>query len=68
MLESERSTMTTDYEIIMAMSTHGGGFVKALAAAALIADARNLGRIKTAFPDYWRDYEIFAEHLKGKAT
>ena len=58
--------MITDREVIAAMQTHGGGFVKALAAAALIADARNLGRIKAAFPDYWRDYTLFAEHMQQK--
>ena len=61
--------MITDAEVIAAMASHGGGFVRALAAAARVADGRNLGIIKAAFPEYWRDYTALAEYLiKSKVT
>ena len=59
--------MITDSEVLDAMKSHGGGFVKSLAAAANLADPENLGRIRAAFPDYWRDYTVMAEHIKSKA-
>tara|TARA_R110000823_G_C15769941_1_gene483916 strand:- start:551 stop:748 length:198 start_codon:yes stop_codon:yes gene_type:complete len=50
----------TDQQIIEAMQHSGGGFVSALGVAASKADSRNLERIKTAFPEYWRAYEMSA--------
>ena len=58
--------MITDREVIAAMQTHGGGFVKALAAAAVLADSVNLARIREAFPEYWLNYTRFAEHMQQK--
>jgi hypothetical protein len=46
----------SDYEILTAMTTYGGGFVNALAHAARKADLDNLRRIKAAFPEYWQQY------------
>jgi hypothetical protein len=50
----------TDQQIIDTMRTHGVGFVSALGLACNFADSRNLERIKTAFPEYWRAYEMSA--------
>lgn len=49
-----------DHEIIDAMRTYGGSFVRALAEAAACADCGNLQRLKEAFPDYWEKYEDIA--------
>ena len=67
-VESERRSMITDGEVIQAMQTHGGGFVKRLAELAKVADSVNLARIKAAFPVYWSNYGLFAEKMKGKET
>lgn len=45
-----------DLEIIKAMVQYGGSFVKHLGEAARFADADNLQRLKTAFPEYWAKY------------
>ena len=50
-----------DKQTIKAMIKYGGSFVRHLAAAALCADADNLGRIKAAFPELWARYEEFAK-------
>ncbi len=44
-------------DILTEMERTGGGFVKALAAAAYKADPENYRRLKVAFPEYWRTYE-----------
>lgn len=49
-----------DVQVLHAMKRHGGGFVKALAEAGFQADSVNLQKIKTAWPDYWAEYEAFA--------
>ena len=46
--------------VIIAMQQYGGGFVQALALAALRADDANLARIKAGWPEYWRKYTIMA--------
>lgn len=49
----------TDRDIwtIDAMERGGGSFVRALGGAARRADSDNLHIIKTAFKEYWADYE-----------
>lgn len=49
-----------DHQTIEAMKRYGGGFVKALADAALLADDINLERLKAAFPEYWKKYSDMA--------
>lgn len=46
----------TDYEIATAMQTYGGSFIKALAAAFMVADPVNQAKLKGAFHEYWREY------------
>ncbi len=46
----------TDDDVVDEMERTGGGFVRALAAAARKADRENLRRIKAAFPEYWVTY------------
>lgn len=50
-----------DAACIAQMASYGGGFVKALARACMAADADNLSRIKTAFPEVWEFYTAAAE-------
>lgn len=50
-----------DLKVIDAMQKYGGSFVKALASAACQADAFNLQKLKTAFPEYWQQYTEMAE-------
>jgi len=45
-----------EYRVLDAMESRGGGFVKSLAFAARKADAHNYGRLRAAFPEYWREY------------
>jgi len=44
-----------------AMQRRGGGFVKALGAALMVADPDNRERIHKAFPEYWQKYRTIAE-------
>jgi len=46
----------TDYHVIQAMTTYGGGFIRSLGHTASMADPGNLKRIRDAFPDYWAHY------------
>jgi len=55
-----------DYWTIEAMTKYGGSFVKALAEAARRADPQNLARIKTAWPEYWAEYEKTGRELEAK--
>jgi len=50
----------TDHEIIDAMLTLGGNFVRHLALAFQAADTINQQRIKDAFADEWRQYHELA--------
>jgi len=49
-----------DYKVISAMRTYGGSFVNALATCAAHADASNLAKIKTTWPNYWQEYTRMA--------
>lgn len=42
------------------MVEFGGGFVSKLGAAALVADAGNMKKLRDAFPDYWANYARMA--------
>ena len=55
-----------DYWTIEAMEKYGGSFVKALAETARCADPQNLVRIKTAWPEYWTEYEKTGRELEAK--
>ena len=60
---------TADDKVIEAMKKYGGGFVAALAEAAIMADGDNLDRIKKTWPEYWQKYGSFAaEDQKAKGT
>lgn len=50
-----------------AMEKYGGSFVKALANAARAADATNLLKIKTAFPEEWGKYEEMGQKLEQES-
>jgi hypothetical protein len=54
-----------DVDVIDAMRTYGGGFVKALAEAASRADEPNLALIKSTWPDYWIQYAELAEKRRA---
>ena len=54
----------TDQQIITAMKRYGGSFVEALAQAAAEADADNLTRIKTTWPEYWWHYSAMARAIE----
>lgn len=46
-----------DRYTIDAMKRYGGSFVKALAEAFERADHMNFEKLKSAFPEYWQQYE-----------
>jgi len=52
--------MTPEHEIavIGKMKEFGGSFVKALAVAYEYADPINRKKIREAWPEYWKNYEI----------
>ena len=47
-------------DVFEAMEASGGSFIKALAGAMRAADLANLGRLVTAFHDYWEQYANLA--------
>lgn len=60
--------MVTEAQVVDAMETYGGGFVKALAAAWRKADSGNANRLRNAFPDYYCEYEQIARDNKARAA
>lgn len=46
-----------DYATIAMMRKYGGSFVQALANAYDCADYINPAKIRSAWPDYWNQYE-----------
>ena len=58
-------SLLADSVIIETMLRYGGGFAKALARAAELADSDNLRRIKQGWPDYWRRYSALANNKKA---
>ena len=54
----------TNYWTMKAMKRFGGGFVKAIADMMAQADPVNIGKIKTTWPEYWKQYEEMGASLK----
>lgn len=65
-LDGEPSLGVDTGEVIDAMLTYGGGFVKALASAWTRADAENIKRLHAAFPDLWNRYFEMAKADKAR--
>ena len=62
-------TQIPDFKTLQAMRHYGGGFASALARAAFHANADNLRRIKTAFPELWTEYQKLASRIaKNRPT
>ena len=57
-----------DYNTIQAMLKYGGDFVYHLAVAASHADANNYSKLKSTFPEYWKQYEEMAKKDKQDET
>ena len=64
--QKEQVESVEDSEIIRAMISNGGSFVRALGEAASRADSRNLQRIKDCFSDYWNAYREVAIALRKR--
>lgn len=47
--------------IVETMLNYGGNFVKHLAKTMLVADAKNFGKLKEAFPEYWERYRQMSD-------
>lgn len=47
-----------DYNTVEMMEKYGGSFVKTLAELARHADPINLAKIKDAWREYWKEYEL----------
>ena len=56
--------MNNDHRTLEAMERYGGSFASAIARAACHADHMNYQRLKSAFPDLWRDYAEMAEQIE----
>jgi hypothetical protein len=52
-----------DFDVASTMIEYGGSFVRKLGAAALVADPENLAKIKSAWPEYWSQYDRMAKQL-----
>ena len=50
-----------DYQILEAMQTYGGSFVKQLALLCRLADVNNFQKLKNTFSNYWIEYESFVK-------
>ena len=59
---NERDLWTCD-----AMEKYGGSFVQQLAHLARRADPNNLQTIKSAWPEYWSEYEVMGKKLEEAA-
>lgn len=58
----------SDHDIITAMQSHGGSFVRHLAQAYVHADEMNQIRLRTAFRDYWEEYDEIARLTAKEAA
>ena len=56
------------YEVVLAMETYGGSFVRALAEAINRADENNQQRLRNAFPELFEEYQELARLRKAQAT
>jgi len=56
---------TEKYFVSLGMRARGGSFVKALGEALSHADTNNTGRIKKAFPEYWKEYLVEGKKIEG---
>jgi len=54
--------ISDDIQVLEAMTTYGGCFIKKLAELASIADAENLAKLKHTYSNYWDEYRTMAEH------
>ena len=57
-----------DIWTIDAMEQFGGSFVKAIGAAARMADGFNLRLIKHTWPEYWAEYEKRGIELEAEES
>jgi len=65
--KAKRMTVAiTDYDISQAMQRFGGSFVKGLGALWQAGDEINRRRLKVAFPDFWREYQLLAERWEAE--
>lgn len=51
----------TKLDVIYAMIDYGGGFVRRLGEAWLLADTDSQARLRAAFPHYWEQYTTVAQ-------
>lgn len=56
----------TNFEIVQAMRTYGGGFARALADAWMHADPENQARICLTWPELWAEYEDLARRAAAQ--
>ena len=52
------------YFVSKGMRAEGGSFVASLGEALAHADLNNVRRIKTAFPEYWKEYLKIGKEMK----
>jgi len=53
-----------EFAVVENMACFGGSFVKALAECFHKADRENFEKLKTAFPNYWKQYEDFGNKMR----
>ena len=54
--------ISDDVQVLEAMRTYGGEFIRRLAELAAIADAENLAKLKHTYSNYWDEYRTMAQH------
>ena len=56
-----------DYDMVDAMATYGGSFVKALAECIRRADHQNFAKLEATFPEYFEQYRKMANEKTNKS-
>jgi len=60
--------ISDDVQVLEAMTTYGGCFIKKLAELASLADAENLAKLKHTYSNYWDEYRKMAEQEQTTAN
>ena len=50
-----------DMKILYVMNKYGGSFARSISLAAWVADSENYAKLKSAFPELWKQYAVFVK-------
>jgi hypothetical protein len=52
-----------DMKILYVMNKYGGSFARSISLAAWVADSENYAKLKSAFPELWKQYAVFVKKV-----